>query len=342
MADLGKINIFNVGEHTEEMNGAMFQEKQEDKTFDPRLESERDTLSFIVRPMPWIKDPRRSLVSKNYYIFNDGLGYVWFDSKTTFNRYPHFEFCPASDLWSKLRNSQDPAVKDKTKQLALKRANYCYVQIVNFPKDSSLNGQIRPMRIPVDMAKAFEAMAKPSDQDIALGSVPTNPFDMFNGKNLKCTITGHVQGGTLMRKWTITPTEATEVLLPLGPNGAMTPVSKLEQSKVLEFFTEQQDIDLEERYGYKEPTMEVKRRVKNVLARIAAGVPGLDRVVAGYFPEVDADAPLNPEAQAMPGMQAPTGINMDAAPTPQPLPNATPAETTQSSEQKGPGGITIP
>lgn len=192
--DTPQVTIFNIGQNQKEMNASMFREKFESKLFDPKLKSVEDTDTFIVRPIPYALDPLNSMSSKNFYGLNDELGYFNFDSRTTFNRPQdnHWEFCPPSDLWSKLRSSKDPNIQQRTSLLGMQRGNYCYIQVVAYPKDPAMNGKILPFRVPMEMMKAMDAMANPTKNDIALGAVPTQPFDIINGKNLKCKITNLV------------------------------------------------------------------------------------------------------------------------------------------------------
>jgi hypothetical protein len=59
-----------------------------------------------------------------------------------------------------------------------------------------------------------------------------------------------------MRKWSVKPYEPSEIQLPLGPNGAMAPISTLSQEAVQAYFVENQTINLTEAYGYKQPSYE--------------------------------------------------------------------------------------
>jgi hypothetical protein len=306
MANEG-ITIFNIGQHADEVNAGIFQQRGESNLFNPKLKDANDTIVFIIRPMPYIKDPVHSMVSKAFYALNDPAGIIMFDSRTTFNRpaEQHFEFCPVSDLWLKLHNSKDPNIKDLEKQLRMQRANYCYVQIIAFPKDESLNNQMRVMSMPMELIKLFNKMAKPSDDDIKLGAKPIQPFDIIGGQPIKCTVTGKMVDGTLMRDWKVElygqPCEAS---FPIGPNNQMTPVSKLKQDDIVNYFNEQQNIDIEAQYGYHEPANDVKLRTKAYLMRLVGNIPGLREVAASYFPEVGpAQAPTvaQPVAQPLPG-----------------------------------------
>lgn len=312
-----EISIFNIGEHSEEMNVGMFAKKPESKLFDPKLKDVRETKVFIIRPIPVVTDPLHSLVSKRYYACQDQAGTIWFDSRTTFNNpaTQHYEFCPASDLWVKLRNSNDPNIQARTKALRLQTANYAYVQIVQFPGEAAFEGQILPMRLPAELIKAFKSMANPNEQEIALGSKPVQPFDIIRGKNIKCTITGKMLEGTLMREWKIeTVGEICEASFPVGPNGAMVPVSKAKQEDIIKYLTEQETEDLNDKYGYHEPTTDVKLRMKAYLQGLVADVPGLCNIAAKYFPELAEAMPLDQNANAMPAQPEPACIPPQAAP----------------------------
>lgn len=318
------IDIFSIGQHKAAMDGTMFRQKTENPLFDPKLKTVTDQLVFIVRPMPYIKNPLQSVVAKNFYAFQDGGGTIIFDSRTTFNRpaEQHWEFCPVSDLWLKFRGSSDPRIKGRTDWVRQQRANFCYVQIVAYPADPTMNGAIVPMRLPMEMVKLFDSMANPSDQDIALGTVPIQPFDIMNGVNIKCTIAGHMPDGkTLMRKWTVAKEgPACEAKFPLGPNQSMVEVSKLDRALVMQHFEDQQTIDLQDRYGYKEPSIDVKRRVKMMMMAWVSDVPGLPEVVAGYFPELAAAMPVDQNANGASMFAQPAPMAQQAMPAPQPLP----------------------
>lgn len=340
------LSIFNIGEHQAEMNAGMFQEKPESELFDPKLKDIKEQKVCIIRMMPYVKDPLHSLCSKSFYAIGDAMGTCIFDSRTTFNNPAEhkYEFCPVSDMWLKLRGSKDANVQNRSKMLRMQRANYAYVQIIKFPGEEALEGQMRVMRLPAELVKLLSSMAKPSEQELALGTQPVQPFDIMRAKNIKCTITGKMVENTLMRDWKVeTAGEVCEAQFPLGPNGAMTPVSKLKQEDVIKYFTENQKVDLQERYGYHEPTIDVKRRVKIFLQGLAAGIPGLPEVVAGYFPELIEAAKTDVEAQPLPTAQPTTAVNPIpvgdpmAAPQPQPAPQPEPQPATG-----GPAPIKLP
>lgn len=287
-----RISTF-IGQHADEVNKGMFREKFENTLFDPNPKDVNDKLVFIIRPMPFLKNPNKSLVGKNVCAFTDNLGTFLFDSRTTFNRPAenHYEFCEVSDVWLKLRNSKDSVVQNKTQFLRMRRENYAYVQIIAYPSDPTMNGKMLPMRIPFELVKLFNSMARPSEQEVALGTKPVQAFDLYGGKEIKCTVIGKIVGAILMREWKVEALgEPKEAQFPLGVNGAMTQISKLKQEDVLKYFEEAQNVDLETQYGYHEPVLDVKRRMKNYLARVVADVPGIREYVAGLFPEVTAAA----------------------------------------------------
>jgi hypothetical protein len=334
------ISIFNIGQHTEEMNAAMQYQKKENNLFDPKLEKVTDTLLIIVRPIPYYKNPLESKVEKNFYALEDGAGTVIFDSRTTFNKPAenHYEFCPVSDLWSKLHFSTDLNVQERSKALRLQRANYSYMQIVNFPSKPEMNGQIVVMKLPMEMVKLFNSMMSPSKDELALGTKPVQPYDMFHGSDLKCTITGKMVNGILMRDWKVEQSKRDcEVNLPLGPNGAMLPISKCKQEDVLKFFEDVETVDIAAQYGYHEPSYDVKRRVKAILKNIAAGIPGLEQVAANYFPEVDEGAHLDQNAQ--PAQPAPQPLSQ---PTPQPVVAGNPMAVPETAQVAKPGAPVTP
>lgn len=349
-----ELSIFNIGQHKEQIDASMYRQKFVSSLFDPKIKAITDTMVFIIRMMPYVKNPLQSMVSKNFYAFNDQLGVFIFDSRTSFNRPidKHYEFCPVSDTWLKLRNAPDPNVKKKADLLRQQRAVYAYVQIVANPSDPTMNGQIVPMRIPIELVKLTEALSKPSEQDLALGAIPIQVFDLFASKNIKCTVTGHKPDGvTLMRDWKVVPDgEICEAKFPLGPNNAMTPISKLDQAAVLAHFHEAQTIDLLAEYGYHEPTIDTKRRTKNVLRHIVADVPGMPEIVNGYFPELQDAMPTDQNAMLFPNQQVATG-QIPGQPVPQALP-VTPVEGSpvatsvegqvSSPAPIGPGGVALP
>jgi len=301
-----QLSIFNVGQHQEELNQSMLPQKGESKLFDPRIKKADDVLVFVLRPMPYVDDVKKSLVKKHYYALPDQQGTIWYDSMSTFNdkASKKYEFCPVSDLWVRLQQSSDPAIKQRAGQLRMQIANYAYMQIVNFPSDPTLNGKILPMRLPSEMIKLFQTMANPSEQDIALGAKPIQPFDIMSGYGIKCTVRGKIVDGQLMRDWTCEKYDAQpcQAKFPLGPNNAMTDVSLLPQDAVIAHFKEYQTENLEQVYGYHEPNIDTKVRMYNYMLALVSDVPGLVQVVEGYFPEIKAH--LANSAQAQPAAQA--------------------------------------
>ena len=305
---MSDISIFNIGEHKDEVNAGMFREQTVSNLFDPKLKDAKDYKVFIIRPLPYVNNPVQSMVTKNFYALRDAAGTIMFDSRTTFNRpaEQHYEFCPVSDLWMKLRNATDPNVQNLTKNLRQQRACYAYVQIVKFPGEEALEGQIKVMRLPAELVKLFGKMAKPDENEIKLGAVPVQPFDIMRGKNIKCTVTGKVVDGTVMREWKCEATgEVCDAQFPIGPNNAMTPVSQLQQDAVIAYFKEQQTVDMFVQYGYKEPTIDTKIRVKAVLQAIVNGIPGISDIVATYFPEIRSAMPLDQNANTAPANPVP-------------------------------------
>ena len=358
MNEQPQVTIFNIGENREAMNDSMFRKKFESHMFDPKLKNIQDTDSFIIRPLPYVKDPLHSLVNKSFYALQDELGVFIFDSRTTFNRPAegYYQFCEPSDLWLKLRNSKDPNISRRTEQLRKQQSNVCYVQIVNYPKDPSLNGQIRPFRLPTELVKAMNQMANPTEQQRALGAIPVQPFDMFKGKNITCSIVGHMEGSTLMRKWTVTVDQiSSEVRLPLGPNGEMIEISKCSQESVVALFNEKMQDDLTEQYGYHEPSVQVKQRMKNYLRRLVSDIPVLLATVESYFPDLanlmkldqESIAPQQPQPAQQPVPQPVTGTVADGyasvaqqqgqqaqpAPQPQPVTQPQPVQQPQQAPQ---------
>lgn len=303
------LSIFNIGQRQEEMNQSMFQQKGESNLFDPKLKDVNDTKVLIIRPVPYVFDVKNSLVRKQFYALDDGAGLFYFDSRSTFNRPAenHWEFCPVGDLWMKFNNSKDLNIKNRANWMHRQTACYAYVQIVAFPGQEAMNGQIVVMRLPIELVKLFDKMANPPEAELKLGTKPVNCFDMFGGSNIKCTITGKNVNGTLMRDWSVVQeNKNVELTLPLGPNGAMQKVSTLEQQAVVDYLQKVQTINMLEQFGYHEPSIEAKIRVKKLLQAWVNDIPALQPVVAQYLPEVDQHLKQHQEAQPAP-QAIPTG-----------------------------------
>lgn len=298
------LSIFNVGEHAAELNADMFAPKAQSNLFDPRVKQAGDELVFVVRPMPYVGDVKKSLVSKNFYALNDGNGTFFFDSMTTFNDRStnHYEFCPVSDLWLKLNNSPAPAVKELAKNFRMQKANYCYVLVVAFPADPTFVGKMLPMRVPNELREFFNKLANPSEQDIALGAKAINPFDLYNGVNIKITAKGKMVNNQLMRDWVVEKHDnACPAVFPIGPNNTWLSVTQLQQDAVLKYFQEQQTEDLSQVYGYHTPSKEACKRMYKYMQAVVAGLPGLPEIIDKYFPEVVAElAAENVAEQALP------------------------------------------
>lgn len=94
-----RISTF-IGQHADEVNKGMFREKFENTLFDPNPKDVNDKLVFIIRPMPFLKNPNKSLVGKNVCAFTDNLGtfcsilvqhsIVRLKITTSFAKYPMF------------------------------------------------------------------------------------------------------------------------------------------------------------------------------------------------------------------------------------------------------------
>ena len=261
--------------------------------FDPHLQSIQDKFSFVIRLMPSVYNPLHSLVSKNFYCLADQTGRFFFDSMTTFNNPAKrdWKFCPVSDLWIKLINSPNKYchddVRDRAKLIPIQRAVFAYVLIVDYPQNPMLNGKMLPMRLPPEITKLIERMKNPSIEELRLGTIPIQPFDFINGKNICCSIEGYMPDGkTLMGKWTVQEEQQTSIaMLPLGQNSAMVPINTV--SHIINYFKELQTSDLYDLFGYKEPTLDIKRRMKQYMQMLVADLPDLLKVVNCYFPEIN-------------------------------------------------------
>ena len=321
---MSDLSIFNVGEHAERLNQAFQKPVYKNNLFDPRVDKVGDTKSFIIRPMPYINDIPHSLVTKHFYSFQDPNGnWVHYDSRATFNdpANNHWESCPVGQAWNLFKKSSDQAVKDRQKLIPRRTDNYCYVQILKYPADASLVGRIMPMAVPMELKKFFDKMAAPTPDDIAMGIKAVNPFDLFNGFAIKCSITGHMPDGrTLMRDWKVEKFDdfSGEAIFPLGPNMAWTKISQLDQAVVEQHFREQQTDNLVEVYGYHQPSEQVEEAVRTWLRGVCYGVPGIQEQVDSWFPHLKPSVVAQPAAQ--PVSQAPAAHQTPAAPAPNQAP----------------------
>jgi hypothetical protein len=304
-----QISIFNIGEHSAALNEQMYRDRGESPLFDIRVKNVGDTTSFIVRPVPYILDVLgKSKVEKFYYVFEVGGQMFVYDSMTTFNRpdQNHWEFCAISDIWGKLKNSKDPNVQNMAMQLRRQVAIYIYVMVVNCPAEPKFNGRIMPMKIPIEIDKAMKMMAKPTEAQLALGQVPVQPFDIYNGCNLVCTITGHKPhpNDPLMRDWKVVIAPPSELALPLGPGNSMVNISKLQREQVEAFFVSQQTIDLQETYGYKAPNADTNIKAYQWLSSLnIVHVPGIREAIQKNFQLVVDNAIGNPAVVNAPPVQ---------------------------------------
>jgi len=324
-----QVSIFNVGQHADAINEQMYRQRGESPLFDIRVKNVGDTTSFIIRPVPYIKDViHKSKVLKYFYAIPDGQNYVIYDSRTTFNKpeINHWEFCPISDIWAKLKNSVDPNVQNMAMQLRRQVGIYIYVMVVNCPDEPKYNGKIMPMKIPIEMETAMFNMANPSEAQKKLGKTGIQPFDIINGCNLECTITGHKPRPTdpVMRDWKVSVEKPSELQLPLGPNGAMVNVSTLPQADVEKYFLDQQTIDLQEMYGYKAPNADANIKAYNWLMSLnIIHVPGIrEAIIQNFQTVVNAATAGSQPAAAQVSIPDPMAVQNQGSQAPQATENA--------------------
>jgi hypothetical protein len=287
MSANANLSIFTIAENAKEINQNLYGTGGSNPMFDIRVK-ENESTTFIIRVLPYVKDIMKSKIQKFFYAVPNGTNTSYFDSMTTFNKpqIGEWHFCSISHIWMLLEKNPDPNVKKLSEQLRRQVALVSYVQVVNCPAKHELNGKFMPMKLPIELDKKLRELAEPNEAAKALGKLPITAYDLFQGVNLECTITGHTQFGTVMRKWSVVPQAQSELQLPLGPNSVMTPVSQLPQDQILAYFEENQTLNLEEVYGYKQPSFETRVSAYNWVRHVCGFVPGMLNEIDLAFPDV--------------------------------------------------------
>jgi hypothetical protein len=178
-------DIFNLSIET-------FQEEQkpiikvEYKT-DPKL-SKDSIYRAIIRFVPNIKNPKRSIIKKFSYFLESPEGEVlYIDCPSSIN-----EKSIIQDTFWKLYKSESAFDKKQAERIKRKEYYYSYVEVVKDPQRPELEGTIQIFRYPRAVKKLIDSQIQPSVEEIEMGVEPTNIFDFFNGKDfsLKVTLKG--------------------------------------------------------------------------------------------------------------------------------------------------------
>jgi hypothetical protein len=180
-------DIFNLSIDNFKSEEKQVQKSNEYKT-DPK--SSKDSIyRSIVRFIPNIKDPKKSIIKKFSYWLegNDGEGF-YVDCPSSIN-----EKSIIQDTFWKLFKSESAFDKKQSERIKRKEYYYSYVEIVKDPQNPELEGTIQIFRYPKAVKKLIDSQLQPEATEIEMGAEPVNVFDFFEGKDFSIKVT--LKGG---------------------------------------------------------------------------------------------------------------------------------------------------
>lgn len=373
------VSIFNMGQRAE----SVAQERSlelgnggaKTKLFNPMADKAGDTMSMLVRIMPFVKraldadgkqvvdangnkqyimSPNFSdnIVHKYFYVAEHEGRTIWFDSPVNVGKY-----CPMVEIWRKLNNSSDPNVKNFAAQFKRKHSSTCYIQIISAPSFPEMQGKIVPFAVPFELTKFMDDMLNPSDDDRALGTQPVLPYDIMNAPVLKLSYKAETVPGIKVpvRKWSVVAVPdkngRNEAYFAVGNDSANPWVyaTEMGEQAVLEHIASQEDEDIVNVYGHHEPTNDNIYQWYLYLRSKLAWIPGFVDKISNwlYFKwcsekfEAENGGANQPAAQpiaAKPAAPAPATeqpAEQPAAPAPAPAQPAAPAPAQPAVPQSG-------
>lgn len=176
---------------------------------DPK-QSKDSIYRSIVRFLPNVKNPKKSIIRKYSY---------WLEDETGSGFYAD---CPSSipgeksviqDTFWKLFKSESAFEKKQAERMKRKEYHYAYVLIVKDPQRPELENTVQIARFPKVIRKMIDAQVQPSAEDIEMGIEPTNIFDFFNGKDFSFKVT--LKGGY----WNYDECKFNQANTPISING---------------------------------------------------------------------------------------------------------------------------
>lgn len=217
----------------------------------------------VVRFLPNPKNPKNSAMKKLTYWLTDSSGEgAYYDSPKTIDKTAP---CVIGDVWWKLSQSSSAADKKSAEKLKRKEYYFSLVQVIKDPQNPELEGTVQIYRYPKTLKKLIDGQIQPSKEDMDMGAIPCNVFDLFEGKDFNIKVT--LKGGF----WNYDECKFVEKTTPASFNGKTIEKTAESQKAFLEYLNASPDMT---KYEYKPWSEEDKAKLMNILNEVDSSNPG--------------------------------------------------------------------
>jgi hypothetical protein len=251
---------------------------------DPKL-SKDSVYRAIVRFIPNIKNPKKSIIKKfSYWLENgDGNGF-YMDCPSSIN-----EKSIIQDTFWKLYKSESAFDKKQSERMKRKEYYYSYVYIVKDPQRPEMEGTVQILRYPKAVKKLIDSQISPDATDIELGVEPSNIFDFFQGKDFSLKVT--MKGGY----WNYDECKFASAKSPITVSGVKMENNPESRKMVMDLYSP--DIQSLEVHDFKPWSDEERDKVHTYLSELT-GNPGKSYTSVASAPAKSLPSAPAPKATA--------------------------------------------
>jgi len=245
---------------------------------DPKL-SKDSIYRSIVRFIPNLKNPKKSIIRKFSYWLEDAEGNGFYADCPSSN--PGDKSVIQDTFW-KLFKSESAFDKKQAERMKRKEYYYSYVLIVKDPQRPELENTVQILRYPKAVKKMIDAQISPSAEDIEMGITPANIFDFFIGKDFSLKVT--MKGGY----WNYDECKFGSAQTPVQISGAKMDNNEEGRKMIMSIYEGTQPL---EDHEFKPWTSDMQNKVFKYLSELT-GNPGASySAVTSTEKKVEATAP---------------------------------------------------
>jgi len=256
--------------------------KPKNDTFKPNPKDGKDGVySAVIRFLPNIKNPKKSIIKKyNYWLENNAGEGFFVDCPTSIN-----EKSIINETFWKLFKSESAFDKKQAERIKRKENNYSYVYIVKDIQNPKLDGTVQIFKYPAAIKKLIDAQLSPDESEIELGTTPVNIFDFIEGKDFKLKVT--LKAGF----WNYDECKFFESVSPIKINNVKMEQNAASRELIMALY---KDVTPLENNEYKPWTAEQDRKVKEFLSEVT-GKPTNDAISTISAPAKKVDKKVTQE-----------------------------------------------
>jgi len=264
-----------------------------------------DGKEYVVqlRLLPFMKDPKNSIVSIRHHWFEDAAGGFKMFSPTR----PDTK-CEVTNVFFNFWKKDPKHVNCGI--LRSQQTHGVLVQIKNDLTNPENNGKIMPYKLPVKVYQMVEAALNPSEDDIKLGKTPKDMLNPFNGYDITLKVKKTSEG----RNYDATEIAATPTSMFIDGN----PVTVEQKDTVVTKLTAiAEEFDINDIFGYKAPSAEDLIRTKKIVVEQCGQDPTIFMSDIAYTPAGGSHTqqPQAPAAPSEPAAPAAPSASTTEAPT---------------------------